>query len=165
MIKVTTKQVHQHNKRQQNDATLYDLDASVMSHKKLLGRLIPAANATALVAAISHVASLTYVTGYLGVEGMYVAFLTYLITFVVVIPFGAVLLGVVGLFNVGLTLSLGLFLIAAQFAVLAISTLLFGFEPKSIPLQYAYSSVPAALIAWYFSVYHVWRKDRNDVHT
>lgn len=127
----------------------------------MLNRLIPATHATASVAAVAHVASLTYVTKSIGLEGIGIAVLTYILTFLAAIPFGTVLLLLISHFKIGLMLSLVLFLTAAPLAVIAVSTLLFGFEPGTIPLEYAYMAIPSVIAAWYGSIYHEWKKNRD----
>lgn len=124
----------------------------------MFSRLIPAAHATSVVAAIAHVVSLLVVSGPIGFEALGILVLTYVMTLAAAIPFGIALLAMVGLFKLGLKLSLVLFLIAAPLAVILVSTILFGYDPASIPLEYAYMAIPSALSAWYFSVYHAWKE-------
>ncbi len=129
--------------------------------ENMLNRLLPAANAAALVAAVVHVFLLAVITGSLSIESTVIALMTYVIVVVVAIPFGVILLSVVGFFKIGLVLSLVLFQAAALMAVAMITMYLFEFKPAEIPWRYAYISAPSAITAWVFSVYHSWRKDRS----
>lgn len=135
------------------------MELSLADMKTYLNRLIPAAHATALVAAVVHVISLGLASGGMGFEAVYIAFLTYIICFIAAILVGAVLLMMVGVFKLSLLPSLLPFLVAAQLAVIGITMYLFEFTFADIPWQYAVISIPPTLTAWYFSVYHVWKND------
>ena len=139
--------------------------------KHLLFRLIPAANAAALVAAIVHVVSLALLSAstgsepvittffkYLIFESIFIAALTYVLSLVVSIPIGAALLAVVGFFKLDLIPSLLLFLVTAEFAVVVLVTYLFEGTLADVPWQYTMIAIPPILTAWYFSVYYVWER-------
>lgn len=128
----------------------------------MFSRLVPAAHAAAIVAGVAHVATIAFVSGYVGLLGFGVIAMTYIFTFVAAVPFGLVLLTVIHLFRFGLIMSLVLFLVAAPLTVIALSTILFGFEPETIPLVYGFLAFPAVIAAWYYSVYNDWKKDHNE---
>ena len=141
--------------------------------KRHLYRLFPAANAAALVAAIVHVVSLALLSAstgsepvitaflkYIIFESVFIAVLTYILSLVVTIPVGAALLAVVGFFRLGLIPSLLLFFVTAQFAVVAMVTYLFEGTLADVPWQYTVIAIPPIITAWYFSVYHVWKRAR-----
>lgn len=127
----------------------------------MFSRLIPSANAAAIVSSVVHVVSLSYESGLVHPFILGIAALTYVITFIAAIPFGVILLTLVGIFDIGLVLSLALFLIAAPVVVISISTVLFGFDPETIPLEYAFTAIPAVISAWYFSVFYNWKKSNK----
>lgn len=127
--------------------------------KEYLNRLIPAANATAIVAAVVHVVSLGLTVGGMGFEAVYIAVFTYIICLVAAIVVGGILLCVVERFKLGLLSALLLFLAVAQLAVIVITMYLFEFKFTNIPSQYFVISISPTITAWYFSVYYV-RKNK-----
>ncbi len=124
---------------------------------KYLKRLIPAANATSLVAALGHIIGIA-IAGGIGLELAYIAVLTYFVAFIVAVSVGAVLLIMVGFFRLNLLSSLLLFLIAVQSVAVGLEVYFFEIGLADISWQYGFISVPVTLTAWYFSVYHIWKQ-------
>lgn len=137
---------------------LKELLGSGSSMRKYLNRLMPAANATALVAAIAHVSTLAFASRGIGLEAVYIAVLTYMIGFIAALIVGAALLAIVGFFKLGLLSSLALFFIVIHSVAILIVVYLFESDFTQVPLQYGFISLPPTLTAWYCSVYFVWKK-------
>jgi hypothetical protein len=120
---------------------------------KHLSRLVPAANAAAILAAVFHVLGVAVASGSIGIELLYVATLTYLITILVALPVGCALLLLVGYLRLGLLASLLVFLVVIQVVAALTITFLFESDLADLPMQYALVSVPATVAAWYFSAW------------
>lgn len=131
--------------------------------KEDLRRLIPASQAAAIVAAVVHVIAIAVRSGGIVLESIYIALITYMISVLITLPFGAVLLTLVGFFRLNLVISLTLFIATSLVAV--IITTMYFFEAKltDIPWQYALISIPSSLAAWYFSVYHVYKIKKESI--
>lgn len=125
--------------------------------KTYLKRLLPAANATALTATALHVFGLGLLSG-LSFELIYIAILTYILTMIVGLLFGAVLLLLVSLLKLGPLLSLLLFFLVAQFAIMGLSMMFFESEFGDLIGVYHLISIPPIIVAWYYSVAYVWKK-------
>ena len=131
--------------------------------KHYLKRLLPAANAMSLVAALGHAIAVA-IAGGIGLELVYIAVLTYFVAIVAAVPAGAVLLAIVGFFRINLVVSLLFFLVAVQSMAVWLEMYFFEIGLADISWQYGFISVPASLTAWYFSVYYVW-KNQHDSST
>lgn len=125
--------------------------------QSLFHRLFPAAFATAIFAALAHAGLVAIAARSIGLELVYIASLSFIVALVVALLGGAALLAVVVAFKLKPVSSLLLFLIVIQ--VIAIRLEMYFFEGgfNEISWQYGLISVPASLIAWYRSVYYVYR--------
>ena len=127
--------------------------------KALFKRLIPAAYASAMVAALAHIIFLTVLSGIIGFEFFYIGALTFSIVFVVSLPAGTLLLAMIGHFKPNLISSLLVFMVVAQGVAVALIMVLFESDLSKLPWEYACISVPTTFAAWYFSVYQVWKRE------
>lgn len=125
--------------------------------KTYLKRLFPAANATALTATALHVFGIGLLSG-LSFELIYIAILTYILAMIVGLLFGVVLLLLVSLLKLGPLLSLLLFFLVAQFAIMGLSMMFFESEFGDLIGVYHLISIPPIIVAWYYSVAYVWKK-------
>lgn len=123
--------------------------------KRYLHRLIPATSATACTAALTHVIGLTIVSGIIGSEFIPLGLLTFAFSFLVALPAGAIVLTLVDMLKLGLKTSFILIFTAVQIAAVLLVTYFFEMQINDFPLQYLFISVPSAIAAWYYSVYHV----------
>ncbi len=128
---------------------------------KHLSRLVPAANATAIVATVFHVLGVAVASGSIGAELLYIATLTYLITILVALPVGCALLFLVAYLRLGLLVSLLVFLVVVQVLAAILIAFLFEINLAELPVQYALVSVPAAVAAWYFSIRYTWKAQKS----
>lgn len=123
---------------------------------RLLGRLFPAAFATALFAALAHATLVGIAARSIGLELVAIAALSFLVALIVAVAGGAVLLLIVGLLKLQRWPSLLLFVVAVQLIAIWLEFFFFEFENgwADISWQYGLISVPASLIAWHLSVHH-----------
>lgn len=110
-----------------------------------------------MFAALAHAGLVAIAARSIGLELVYIATLSFAVALVVALLGGAVLLAIVVALRLRLISSLLLFLIVIQ--VIAIKLEMYFFESglNDISWQYGLISVPASLIAWYRSVYYVYR--------
>lgn len=120
--------------------------------RRYLSRLLPAASLAAVVAMLCHVVGVAVASRSVGLESLYIAVLTYLLTLVVALPVGLVLLLLVAALRLGLLSSMLLFLVVVQAAAALLVSILFESSLADLPLQYLLVSLPATFTAWYFSV-------------
>lgn len=123
-------------------------------------RLFPAAIITAGFAALAHAALVAVAARSIGLELVAIASLTFAVAIVVALAGGAVLLAVVGALKLKPLPSLFLFFVAVQCVAIWLEMFLFDFESgwADISWQYGLISVPASLIAWHQSVFHVQKR-------
>ena len=128
--------------------------------RELFARLLPAATMTSAFAALAHAAMVAVPARSVGFELVYIAVLSFLVAFVIALLGGAVLLAVTGWLRLGLLSSLLFFLIVIQVVAICMQFYLFDFEGSwaDISWQYGLISVPAAMIAWYQSVFYVHKR-------
>lgn len=123
-------------------------------------RLFPAAVMTAGFSALAHAALVAVAAGTVGLELVAIASLSFAVAIVVALAGGAVLLAIVGVLKLKPLSSLLLFFVAVQLVAIRLAIYLFELQDgwAEIPWQYGLISVPASLIAWHQSVYHVQRR-------
>lgn len=129
----------------------------VKTLKSFYRRLFPAAINTAGFAALAHAALVAIAARSIGLELIYIATLSFVVVLVVALLVGSALLLVVGVFNLKLGSSLLLFVIAIQAVAIGLEMHFFEIGLNDISWQYGLITAPASLIAWYCSVYHVWK--------
>ncbi len=119
----------------------------------LFHRLFPAALATSLFAGVAHAIAVAIAARSVGLELLYIATLTFMIALVVAFIGGAVLLAIVSLLRLTPLPALILFVIAIQAVAIGLEMTIFEIGLKEISWQYGLITIPAAVIAWYQSVY------------
>ena len=119
----------------------------------LFHRLFPAALATSLFAGVAHAIAVAIAARSVGLELLYIATLTFMIALVVAFIGGAVLLTIVSLLRLTPLPALILFVIVIQAVAIGLEMTLFEIGLKDISWQYGLITIPAAVIAWYQSVY------------
>lgn len=124
----------------------------------LFRRLFPAAVAVSVFAALAHAGLVAIAARSIGLELVYIAALSFLVALFVALPGGAVLLAVVAILKLKPLASLVLFVAAIQMVAIALEISLFEGGLDDISWQYGLISIPAALIAWYSSVYSASRQ-------
>lgn len=122
-----------------------------------MNRLFPAAVGTAAFAAVAHAALVAIAARSIGAELLVVAALSFVVALVVALAGGAVLLLAVQAFRLGLAASLLLFVVAVQAISIGLELVVFEIGLDDVSWQYAFISVPSALLAWYLSIYRAHR--------
>lgn len=133
--------------------------AGVKQGSLLFRRLVPAALGAAAFAAIAHAVLVAIAARSVGLELLAIASLTFPVALVVACSAGAVLLAIVTSLKLKLLPSMALFVIAAELATIWLEFFFFEFtnDWRDLSWQYSLISVPASLLAWHQSVYHVQR--------
>ncbi|WP_157976562.1 hypothetical protein [Parahaliea mediterranea] len=126
--------------------------------RRLFQRLLPAAIATSVFAALAHAVLVGIAARSIGLELAYIGSLSFFVALVVAVPGGAVLLAVVAAFKLKPLSSLLLFLVVIQGVAIGVEMLLFENSIADTSWQYGLISVPAAVVAWYRSVYEVHKR-------
>jgi hypothetical protein len=88
----------------------------------------------------------------IGLELVHIAALSFPVALFVALPGGAVLLAIVAMLKLKPLPALVLFVVAIQMVAIALEMYLFESGLDDISWQYGLISIPAALIAWYYSV-------------
>lgn len=123
----------------------------------LFHRLLPAALATSVFAALAHAALVAVAARSIGLELVYIAAVSFVAALVVALLGGATLLAAVVALKLKPAASLLLFLIVIQAIAVALEMYLFESGLRDISWEYALISIPASLIAWHQSVYYAYR--------
>lgn len=119
----------------------------------LFRRLFPAAVAVSVFAALVHAGLVAIDARSIGLELVHIAALSFLVALFVALPGGAVLLAVVAILKLKPLPSLGLFVAAVQMVAIALEMYPFESGLDDISRQCGLISIPASLVAWYYSVY------------
>ncbi len=119
----------------------------------LFQRLFPAAIATSLFAGVAHAIAVAIAARSVGLELLYIATLTFVIALIIAFIGGAVLLAIVSLLRLTPLPALILFVITIQAIAIGLELTVFEIGLKDISWQYSLITIPAAIIAWYQSVY------------
>lgn len=124
----------------------------------LFHRLLPAALATSVFAALAHAALVAVAARSISLELAYIAAVSFVAALVVALVGGAVLLAAIVVLKLKPAASLLLFLIVVQAIAIALEMYLFESSFNDISWRYGFISVPASLIAWHQSVGYAHRE-------
>lgn len=134
--------------------------------RPLLLRLFPAALITALFCGVAFVVFGAIMSGASILEFLYLGLLMFIMSFVVGLVGGIVLLAIVSIFRMHRYVALVFFLIAVQVIAGFIQIYVLSIKPpslSSIEWKLSLISAPASIIAWYQSVYYVWKQKEQKI--
>lgn len=124
-------------------------------------RLLLAGFITASFAALAHTAFVLFAEGYFAMDAFFIFSLSLVVAFIVALIGGTILLAIAGLLKLRPLPALILFLITIQAISIGLEAYIYRISFVDMSWEYGLISVPASIIAWYFSVYWVHRAQQK----